>query len=100
MMVKNEEEMLPRCLNSIKHLIDELIVVDTGSTDKTIEIAESFGAKIYHHPWENNFSKHRNQSLGYATGDWIIQIDADEELNGYQLKKMILKKCLAMHPRT
>lgn len=92
MMVKNEEEMLPRCLNSIKHLIDELIIVDTGSTDKTIEIAESFGAKIYHHPWENNFSKHRNQSLRYATGDWIIQIDADEELNGYHFKKNDLKK--------
>ena len=93
MMVKNEEEMLPRCLNSIKHLIDELIVVDTGSTDKTIEIAESFGAKIYHHPWENNFSKHRNQSLGYATGDWILLVDADEELNAYHLKKrMTLKK--------
>ncbi len=99
MIVKNEEEMLPRCLNSIKHLIDELIIVDTGSTDKTIEIAESFGAKIYHHPWENNFSKHRNQSLGYATGDWIIQIDADEELNGYQLKKNVLKKMFANAPK-
>ena len=98
MMVKNEEEMLPRCLNSIKHLIDELIVVDTGSTDKTIEIAESFGAKIYHHPWENNFSKHRNQSLGYATGDWILLVDADEELNAYHLKKDDLKKFLNKAP--
>ena len=99
MMVKNEEEMLPRCLNSIKHLIDELIVVDTGSTDKTIEIAESFGAKIYHHPWENNFSKHRNQSLGYATGDWILLVDADEELNAYHLKKNDLKKNLKKAPK-
>ncbi len=98
MMVKNEEEMLPRCLNSIKHLIDELIIVDTGSTDKTVEIAQSFGAKIYHHPWEDNFSKHRNQSLSYATGDWIIQIDADEELNGYHLKKESLKKVFANAP--
>jgi len=99
MMVKNEEEMLPRCLNSIKHLIDELIVVDTGSTDKTIEIAESFGAKMYHHPWENNFSKHRNQSLGYATGDWILLVDADEELDAYHLKKNDLKKKLKKAPK-
>ncbi len=99
MMVKNEEEMLPRCLNSIKHLIDELIVVDTGSTDKTVEIAESFGAKIYHHPWENNFSKHRNQSLSYATGDWILLIDADEELNAYQLQKNEFKALLAKAPK-
>ncbi len=99
MMVKNEEEMLPRCLNSIKHLIDELIIVDTGSTDKTVEIAQSFGAKIYHHPWENNFSKHRNQSLSYATGDWILLIDADEELNAYQLKKNEFKALLAKAPK-
>ncbi|MEJ2052223.1 MAG: glycosyltransferase family 2 protein, partial [Calditrichota bacterium] len=74
MMVKNEEEMLPNCLESIKDVVDELIVVDTGSTDKTIEIAESYGAKIYHHPWENDFSKHRNQSISYATGDWFLII--------------------------
>ncbi len=98
MMVKNEEEMLPRCLNSIKHLIDELIIVDTGSTDKTVEIAQSFGAKIYHHPWENNFSKHRNQSLCYATGNWILLVDADEELNAYQIEKNQLKKKLADAP--
>ncbi len=80
MIVKNEEEMLPRCLESIKGITDELIVVDTGSTDKTVEIAESYGAKVYHHPWENDFSLHRNQSLGYATGDWFLIIDADEEM--------------------
>lgn len=79
MMVKNEEHNLPRCLASIKLLVDEIIVVDTGSTDKTVEIAKSFGAKIYHHPWENDFSKHRNQSLSYATCDWILIVDADEE---------------------
>lgn len=79
MMVKNEEEMLPRCLESIKW-VDELIVVDTGSTDKTVEISKSYGAKVFHHPWENDFSKHRNQSIGYATGDWILIIDADEEI--------------------
>lgn len=80
MIVKNEEECLNRCLDSVKDFVDEIIVVDTGSTDRTVEIAESYGARIYHHPWENDFSKHRNQSLSYATGDWILQLDADEEL--------------------
>lgn len=80
MIVKNEEEHLPRCLISSKDFIDELIIVDTGSTDKTIEIAKAFGASIYSHEWENNFSLHRNQAISYATGDWIFIIDADEEL--------------------
>ena len=80
MIVKNEEEQLPRALESIKDICDEIIVVDTGSEDRTVEIAESYGAKIYHHEWENDFSKARNQSLSYATKDWILIIDADEEL--------------------
>ena len=80
MIVKNEEGFLSRCLESIKKFVDEIIIVDTGSTDKTVEIAESFDATVYHHPWENNFSKHRNQSISYASGDWIFVIDADEEI--------------------
>lgn len=96
MMVKDEETNLPRCLNSIKPLIDELIVVDTGSSDKTVQIAESFGAFIHHHPWANDFSLHRNQSIKPATGDWILIIDADEELifsdNGIKHIRQILQK--------
>lgn len=80
MMVKNEEKNLGRCLESIKDLADEIIIVDTGSSDGTIKIAEEYGAKIYEHPWENDFSLHRNQSIGYATGDWVFIIDADNEL--------------------
>lgn len=79
MMVKNEEEMLPRCLESIRGRVDEIVVVDTGSTDRTVEIARSFGARVYHHPWQNDFSLHRNQSISYASGSWIFIIDADEE---------------------
>ncbi|MBF0232810.1 MAG: glycosyltransferase [Desulfamplus sp.] len=94
MIVKNEEAMLQRCLNSIKNLVDEIIIVDTGSTDKTLEIANSFGAKIYHHPWEDDFSKHRNQSISYATGDWILVIDADEELDAAAITKNKLKEIL------
>lgn len=80
MMVKDEEEMLPRCLASVREFVDEIIVVDTGSTDRTPQIAESFGARVYHHPWEDHFSKHRNQSIRYATGDWFMYLDGDEEI--------------------
>ncbi len=81
MIVKNEEKFLPGCLASVKGLVDELIVVDTGSTDRTMDIAREYGAKIYEHPWQNDFSLHRNQSIEYATGDWILILDADEELD-------------------
>ncbi|EKQ57008.1 MULTISPECIES: TPR domain-containing glycosyltransferase [unclassified Clostridium] len=80
MIVKNEEEYLPKCLSSIKDIIDEIIIVDTGSTDKTVEIAKTFGAKIYYFKWNNNFSEARNESLKYATKDWILILDADDEL--------------------
>ena len=92
MIVKNEEKMLPRCLESIKDYVDEIVVVDTGSTDRTVEIVESYGAKVYHHPWEDNFSKHRNQSIEYAGSDWIFIIDADEELmsgSGEEIKRAV-----------
>jgi tetratricopeptide (TPR) repeat protein len=80
MMVKDEEEMLPACLESIAPYVDEIVVVDTGSTDRTVEIAASYGAKVYHHPWQRHFSLHRNQSIGYCTGEWVFILDADEEL--------------------
>ncbi|MDY7034254.1 MAG: glycosyltransferase [Thermodesulfobacteriota bacterium] len=80
MIVKNEEHYLDKCLKSLKDVADEIIIVDTGSEDGTVEIARAYTDKIYFHPWENNFSKHRNQSISYATGDWLFIIDADEEL--------------------
>ena len=80
MIVKNEEKFLPQCLKSIKDAVNEIIIVDTGSTDRTVEIAQSFGANVYHHHWKNSFSEARNHSLNYATCDWILQIDADEVL--------------------
>jgi len=82
MIVKNEEAMLPRCLDSVKPIADEIVIIDTGSTDRTVEIAKSYGAYVHHHPWQGNFSKHRNQSIEYSTGDWLLFIDADEELCG------------------
>lgn len=80
LMVKDEEEMLPGCLESIRNWVDEIVLVDTGSSDKTIEIAKSYGAKIFHQPWEEDFSKHRNYTIEKATGDWIFIIDADEKM--------------------
>jgi glycosyltransferase involved in cell wall biosynthesis len=80
MIVKNEEENLRRCLDSVKDIVDEMIIVDTGSTDSTVEIAESFGAKIYHFQWNDNFSDARNYSLKFPTCDWILFMDGDDEL--------------------
>lgn len=79
MIVKNEENYLPTCLNSIKDIVDEIIIVDTGSTDRTIDIAKSFGAKVYYFKWTNSFSEARNESLKYATKDWILILDGDDE---------------------
>lgn len=81
MIVKNEESRLGTALKSAAPWVDEIIVVDTGSTDGTVALAESFGAKIYHHQWEHDFSKARNQSISYANCDWILIMDADEELD-------------------
>jgi tetratricopeptide (TPR) repeat protein len=82
MIVKDEEEMLPRALEAAGPAVDEIIVVDTGSTDRTVEIAESFGARVLHHEWTGDFAAARNVSLEAATGDWIVWLDADEVLVG------------------
>jgi tetratricopeptide (TPR) repeat protein len=78
MIVKNEELHLARCLQSAKPLVDEIIVVDTGSTDRTRDIAQAFGAKVYPAAWQEDFSKARNLSLSKACGKWILILDADE----------------------
>ena len=77
-IVKNAAQDLQRSLESAAKHVDEIIVVDTGSTDSTVEVAESFGAKILHEPWQDDFSTPRNKALEAATGDWIVFLDADE----------------------
>ena len=80
MIVKDEEESLPGCLESIQGLSDELIIVDTGSVDQTVAIAKSYGAQISHFDWVDDFSAARNASLDKATGDWILWVDADDRI--------------------
>ncbi len=72
MIAKDEEASIGRALSSVKDICDEIIVVDTGSTDSTKSIAESFGAIVLDHPWEDDFSAPRNTGLEAATGDWIM----------------------------
>lgn len=81
MIVKNEEEFLPGCLESAKGIADEIVIVDTGSTDRTKEIARSYGAKIFDFTWIDDFAAARNESLKHCTGEWILYMDADERLN-------------------
>jgi glycosyltransferase involved in cell wall biosynthesis len=78
MIVKNEEEVLARCLNSVKDIVDEIIITDTGSTDKTKEIAAEFTNKIYDFEWVEDFSKARNFSFSKATCDYQMWLDADD----------------------
>jgi glycosyltransferase involved in cell wall biosynthesis len=78
MIVKDEESCIADCLSSMQEHVDEIVIVDTGSTDRTVEIAESYGAKVYHHKWEDSFSKARNQVISYVETPWLIQLDADE----------------------
>jgi len=80
LIVRNEQANLPRCLQSLHGVVDDLIVVDTGSTDRTVEIARQFGARVFHFPWCDDFAAARNESLRHATADWILWVDADDEL--------------------
>jgi tetratricopeptide (TPR) repeat protein len=80
LIAKNEAESLPRCLTSVAPYVDELIVVDTGSTDGTREIAESFHAKVFNFKWIDDFAAAKNYAIAQANSPWILMLDADEEL--------------------
>ncbi|WP_198139086.1 glycosyltransferase [Crocosphaera chwakensis] len=94
MIVKNEEATLTKCLESVQDIVDEIVVMDTGSTDKTVEIAQKFGANVPTFEWGDDFAEARNEALKYVTGDWVLVLDADEVLNkkvGSQIKEAIDK---------
>ncbi|GAA0177565.1 glycosyltransferase [Clostridium sediminicola] len=91
MIVKDEEKVIGRCLECIKDIVDEIVIVDTGSTDKTIDIVSKYNAKLYHFKWIDNFSEARNFAFDQATKDFIMWLDADDILldeDIIKLKKM------------
>jgi len=88
MIVKNEEKYLRDCLESVKGVVDEIIIVDTGSVDNTKKIAEEYGAIIFDYPWKNDFADARNFALSKSTGDWILYLDADERLNKKSVQEL------------
>ena len=88
MIVRNEQSNLVRCLSSVKAAVDEIVVVDTGSTDRTKDLAAVFGARVFDFAWTDDFSSARNESLARAKGDWILVLDADETLSPADHRKL------------
>ncbi|MEQ8176123.1 MAG: glycosyltransferase [Syntrophomonadaceae bacterium] len=95
MIVKDEEDTLDRCLGSTRNFVDEIIVVDTGSSDNTKSIARKYTDKIYDYEWKDNFSEARNYSFSMATMDYIMWLDADDIIGDTEIEKIIdLKRTL------
>lgn len=92
MIVKNEEKVLDRCLKCVKKFADEIIVVDTGSTDKTIEIAKKYTNKVYNFSWQDDFSLARNYSFKFSTCEYIMWLDADDVITNKNIKKLNIIK--------
>ncbi|MHB8926769.1 MAG: glycosyltransferase [Bacillota bacterium] len=89
LIARDEEDLLARCLTSVRGVADEIVFVDTGSTDRTLEIARSFGAQVFTFPWTGSFAAARNFSLDQARGQWILVLDADEELQADDRAKLL-----------
>jgi GT2 family glycosyltransferase/Flp pilus assembly protein TadD/glycosyltransferase involved in cell wall biosynthesis len=98
MIIKNEQKYLARCLASLKPIVDEMIVVDTGSTDRSKDIAITLGAQVYDYDWENDFAAARNFSISKASGEWILIMDGDEVIS--HLDYDAFKKIVAKKPKT
>jgi glycosyltransferase involved in cell wall biosynthesis len=92
LIARNEKRCLARCLASVREVVDQIVVVDTGSTDDTVGIAERFGAKISRFTWTDDFSAARNFALEQTTGNWILVLDADEQVSpelGTEIRKFV-----------
>ena len=89
MIVKNEAENLPKCLESVSGIMDQIVIVDTGSEDATVEVAKSFGAEVFHFDWCEDFSAARNFSLEHAKEEYIIWLDGDDVLSPDQAKRLL-----------
>jgi glycosyltransferase involved in cell wall biosynthesis len=93
LIVRNNERTIRACITSLKPWVDEIVVVDTGSTDRTAEICRELGCRVYHMTWPDSFSAARNQSLKYARGLWVFVMDSDDEIdevNGRLLRQLVL----------
>jgi glycosyltransferase involved in cell wall biosynthesis len=88
MIVQNEAEVICRSLESIHNIANEIVVLDTGSEDATAEIARKWGAKVHHFGWTGSFAEARNTCMGWATGDWILWLDAGEQLSQNSAQKL------------
>lgn len=100
MIVKDEEEALPGCLESVRGLVDEIIVVDTGSKDRTPEIAKKYGAKVFSFRWINDFAAARNESLRHATGDYIFWLDVDDRVRLKKRKIFCIGRKICLFQKT
>jgi glycosyltransferase involved in cell wall biosynthesis len=93
MIVRDEEKNLSHCLESVSGVFDEVVVVDTGSSDRTVEIAQEFGARVFEFTWIDDFAAARNEALAHATGDYAFWLDADDVVDPTEREK--LRKLLA-----
>jgi len=98
MIVKDEENFIEGCLQSVADFVDQIIIIDTGSSDNTLEIAKRYDAEIYKFNWCDDFSKARNESIKYADGDWILWLDADERLNIDSSDQLLSELTIEDHP--
>ena len=96
MIVKNEEAVLSRCLNCLSDIVDEIIIVDTGSTDQTIPIAKRYTNQVYNFTWQDDFSKARNFAFSKAHCDYIYSADADEIIDSANIEKFKTLKSMLL----
>ncbi len=89
MIVRDEASHLARCLKSAKPFADDIVVVDTGSGDRSADIARAFGARVFNHPWQDDFAAARNSSIAQAAGDWVFVLDADEVVSALDFDRLL-----------